>query len=69
MIIKTVKLSEIHPYPNNPRINDKAVDAVAESIRQVGYRAKIIVDSDMVILAGHTRYKAMKKLGWTECEV
>lgn len=57
MVLKEVLLSSIHPYPNNPRRNDHAVDAVAESIRQCGYIAPIIVDEDGVILAGHTRYK------------
>lgn len=57
------------PYENNPRRNDDAVEAVAESIRQCGYRARIIVDENMVVLAGHTRLKAMQRLGWTECEV
>ena len=67
LIIK--KLKDIHPYPNNPRKNDGAVDAVAESIRQCGYVAPIIVDEDGIILAGHTRYKALKKLGHTDAEV
>ena len=63
------KLADIKPYENNPRINDEAVDDVAESIRQCTYIAPIIVDEDGVILAGHTRYKALKKLGYTECDV
>ena len=62
-------LVEITPYPNNPRRNDSAVESVAESIKQCGYIAPIIVDEDGVILAGHTRYKALQKLGRTECEV
>ena len=62
-------LSEIYPYEKNPRKNDGAVDAVAESIRQCGYIAPIIVDECGVILAGHTRYKALLKLGYTECQV
>lgn len=62
-------LVEIAPYPNNPRRNDNAVESVAESIKQCGYIAPIIVDEDGVILAGHTRYKALQKLGRTECEV
>lgn len=61
-------LSDICPYKNNPRKNDPAVNAVAESIRQCGYIAPIIVDEDNVILAGHTRWEALKKLGRTECE-
>lgn len=67
--LTTMQIEDIHPYPNNPRRNDGAVDAVAESIRQCGYVAPIIVDEDGVILAGHTRYKALQKLGWAECEV
>lgn len=69
MELITRKLREIHPYPNNPRKNDKSVDAVAESIAQCGYCAPIVIDEDGVILAGHTRYRALKKLGWKECEV
>lgn len=67
LIVK--RLSEIYPYEKNPRKNDGAVDAVAESIRQCGYIAPIIVDECGVILAGHTRYKALLKLGYTECQV
>ena len=69
MDLITKKLDEIKPYMHNPRKNDDAVDAVAESIRQCGYVAPIIVDEDGVILAGHTRYKALRKLGHTEAEV
>ena len=67
--IVKLRLSEIIPYEKNPRKNDAAVDDVAESIRQCGYRAKIIVDENNVIIAGHTRLKALKKLGWKEVEV
>lgn len=69
MQIVTRKLSEIHPYEKNPRKNAQAVEAVAESIRQCGYIAPIIVDEDGVILAGHTRYKALQKLGRDEAQV
>ena len=69
MEIVTRKLSEIKPYPNNPRKNDEAVAAVAESIKQCGYCAPIIVDETGIILAGHTRLKALKKLGWKQAEV
>ena len=61
------RIAELKPYENNPRINDEAVDDVAESIRQCSYTAPIIIDEDGVILAGHTRYKALKKLGYQEC--
>lgn len=63
------RLAEIRPYENNPRINDGAVDDVVESIRQCSYIAPIIVDEDGVILAGHTRYKALSRLGYEECDV
>lgn len=69
MELKRVPLDTIKPYESNPRINDEAVDAVAESIRQCGYCAPIVVDENMVILAGHTRHKALKQLGWHEVEV
>lgn len=69
MELITRKLTDIHPYEKNPRKNDAAVEAVAESIRQCTYVAPIIVDENGVILAGHTRYKALKKLGREEAEV
>ena len=65
----TRKLSDIHPYERNPRLNDPAVDAVVESIRQCSYIAPIVVDEEGMILAGHTRYKALKKLKRKEAEV
>ena len=67
--LSTMRIEDIHPYPNNPRRNDGAVDTVAESIRQCGYVAPIIVDEDGVILAGHTRYKALQKLGYKTADV
>ena len=69
MDIVKMRMEDIHPYQNNPRKNNQAVEAVAESIRQCGYVAPIIVDEDNVILAGHTRYKALKQLCYTEAEV
>ena len=65
-----LKIDEIVPYERNPRkITQEAVDDAAESIRQVGYRAKIIVDENNVIIAGHTRLQALKKLGYKEVYV
>jgi len=55
--------AEIKPYEKNPRVNDAAVDAVAESIRRFGFRQPIVVDGDGVIVCGHTRWKAAQKLG------
>ena len=60
--VQMLPLKEIHPYERNPRKNDASVDAVANSIREFGFRAPIIVDADRTIIAGHTRYKAAKKL-------
>ena len=55
-------LAEIKPYERNPRDNDAAVDAVAESIERFGFRQPIVVDDDGVIVCGHTRWKAATKL-------
>ena len=62
--MKLIELSidEIIPYENNPRKNDNAVDKVAESIKEFGFKVPIIIDKDSIIIAGHTRYKAAKKL-------
>ena len=68
MELKKLKINDIIPYEKNARKNDHAVDAVAKSIEQCTYVAPIVVDENNVILAGHTRWKAMKKLGRTECE-
>lgn len=56
-------IGEIRPYENNPRKNDGAVDAVAASIREFGWKVPVVIDKDGVIVAGHTRYKAAQKLG------
>lgn len=66
MNIVMMKISDIKEYDNNPRKNDKAVDAVASSIRSFGFKVPIIIDSNNVIIAGHTRLKASRKLGYTE---
>ena len=56
-------VDEIIPYENNPRINDNAVDYVANSIKEFGFKVPIVIDKNNEIVAGHTRYKASKKLG------
>jgi DNA modification methylase len=63
MKIEWRKLSSIEPYPGNPRYNDAAVNAVAASLREFGFRQPIVVDAEGVIVCGHTRYKAAQKLG------
>lgn len=62
MNIVEKKLTEIKPYEKNPRRNDDAVKYVAESISQFGFKVPIVIDAEGVIVAGHTRYKAAKKL-------
>lgn len=62
MKIELMKLSSIKPYPNNPRINDAAIDAVMKSLRDFGIRQSIVVDKDHVIVVGHARYKAALQL-------
>ena len=61
-----LKVSDLIAYENNPRKNDDAVDAVASSIKSFGFKVPVIVDSNNVIIAGHTRVKACKKIGITE---
>jgi ParB-like chromosome segregation protein Spo0J len=63
MKIEIRPIADIKPYPNNPRINDDAVDAVASSIKEFGFRQPIVVDTEGVIICGHTRFKAAHKLG------
>ena len=63
MQIEMWTLDRVRPYENNPRINDDAVDSVAASIREFGFSQPIVVDADSVIIVGHTRLKAAKKLG------
>lgn len=63
MILKQISLSELTPYDKNPRLNDDAVPKVAESIQQFGFKVPIVIDSNNVIVAGHTRYKAAQSLG------
>lgn len=67
--IKNISLNKIKPYNKNPRKNDDAVDYVCKSIKENGYITPIIVDNDFIILAGHTRYKAIKKLNIKQCDV
>lgn len=63
MQVHEIGLSYLVEYENNPRNNDSAVEAVAESIKQFGFKVPIIVDKDNVIVAGHTRLKAARLLG------
>ena len=58
-----MQISKLKEYENNPRHNENAVEAVAESIKQFGFKVPIIIDKDNIIVAGHTRKKAAMKLG------
>ena len=62
-------LSQVKPYFRNPRVNDHAVDAVAASIREFGFRQPIVVDAEGVIIIGHTRWKAAQKLSLAKVPV
>lgn len=64
--IAMMSLTDLKAYDNNPRKNDSAVDAVANSIREFGFKVPVIIDSNNIIVCGHTRVKAAKKLGMEE---
>lgn len=63
MNIIEMSVDDLIPYENNPRKNDEAVDKVALSISAFGFKVPIVIDKDNVIVTGHTRLKAAKKLG------
>ena len=60
--IQEISLERLRPWEDNPRVNDHAVSAVAESIRKFGFNVPILCDQNMTIIAGHTRWKAAKEL-------
>ena len=62
MKIIEMKVSDLKPYEKNPRKNDNAVKYVAKSIEKFGFKVPIIVDRNNVIVCGHTRWKAAKRL-------
>lgn len=66
MEIINKKLEELIPYENNPRDNEKAIDKVADSIKEFGFKVPLVIDKNNVIVTGHTRYLASKKLGLKE---
>ena len=63
MKIKNTDINDIKPYDKNPRNNANSIDKVADSIAEFGFRQPIVVDEDMIVLAGHTRLLASKQLG------
>lgn len=66
MTIVMKNIAEIKPYENNPRHNETAIDAVASSIKEFGWKQPLVIDKDNVIVVGHTRWLAAKKLGLSE---
>lgn len=67
---QVVGLDQIRPYWRNPRqIPEEAVEAVRESITRYGMNQPILVDSEMVIIIGHTRYAALRRIGATKVKV
>jgi len=69
MKIEMRPIADVKPYDQNPRVNDGAVAAVIDSIKEFGWRQPIVVDGDSVIIVGHTRHKAALKMGLTEVPV
>lgn len=63
MQIEEISTAKLVPYDGNPRKNDKSVGKVAESIKEFGFKVPIVIDKDNVVVCGHTRLKAAKKLG------
>jgi len=61
--IQEIEPSKLHPWEENPRKNDHAIDAIADSIRSFGFNVPILCDQNLTIIAGHTRWKAANKLG------
>ena len=66
MTIEMKKTADLVPYETNPRLNERAIDPVAASIRAFGFKVPIIIDSENIIVCGHTRWKAAQKLGLLE---
>jgi ParB-like chromosome segregation protein Spo0J len=69
MTVQMWEIDRVRPYENNPRNNDDAVDAVANSLKTFGWRQPLVVDGDGVLVVGHTRLKAAAKLGLTKVPV
>ena len=63
MKVQEIETDRLKPWADNPRVNEHAVDAVARSIRTFGFNVPILCDQNLTIVAGHTRWKAAKRLG------
>lgn len=66
-LIKEFDIKVLKEYENNPRNNENAVDKVASSIKEFGFKVPIVIDENNIIIAGHTRLKAAKRLGLGKC--
>jgi ParB-like chromosome segregation protein Spo0J len=69
MKVQELPLDKLIPYARNPRKNETAITKVAASLKEFGWRQPIVVDPEHVIIAGHTRYEAAKRLGWNKAPV
>jgi len=69
MLVESWPVDRVKPYERNPRVNDGAVDAVAKSLAEFGFRQPLVVDTDGVLIVGHTRWTAAKQIGLTEVPV
>src|SRR5687767_4300233 len=69
VLVELRAIDEVRPYDQNPRRNDGAVDAVVRSLQDFGWRQPVVVDKDGVIIVGHTRWKAAKKMGLAQVPV
>ena len=69
MKITLTPIDDVKPYERNPRLNDPAVEAVARSLKEFGFRQPIVVDAEHVIVVGHTRWKAAKQMGLAKVPV
>ena len=69
MNVQEMDIEKVIPYARNPRRNDDAIDMVAASLKEFGFQQPIVVDEDMVVIVGHTRLRAAKKLGYTKVPV
>ncbi|MCK4830125.1 ParB N-terminal domain-containing protein [bacterium] len=67
--VQQIEPSKLKPWEDNPRINDEAVDVVAESIKSFGFNVPILCDQELTIIAGHTRWKAANKIGMNSVPV
>lgn len=67
--LKILKIDELKPFSSNPRHNNESAKMVAKSIKDFGYINPIVVDESFTILAGNTRFKALKLLGYNSVEV